>query len=92
LKVVDIQLITVSKRLDEKKIRLELTDKARTVIAQQGFDPAYGARPLKRAIQRLILDPLAHKLIAGEIKEGATVKVDASKNGDGHLVFSANIR
>ena len=58
-------------------------------IAKEGFDPAFGARPLKRSIQRLVLDPLARKVIAGEIKEGSTVKVDVSSKATDSLVFSA---
>ena len=88
-KIVDIQLAQVTKRLEEKRIDLTLTEAAKEAIAKEGYDPAFGARPLKRALQRLVLDPLSKKVIAGEIKEGSVVKVDSPKgNGDG-LVFSA---
>jgi len=87
--IVDIQLSEMQRRLAEKRIRLELTEAAKSAVAKEGFDPAFGARPLKRAIQHLIVDPLAKKVIAGEIREGSTVKVDfAKKNGSSELIFS----
>ncbi len=88
-KIIDVQLTLLTKRLDEKHIRLELTDKAKALIAKEGYDPAFGARPLKRAIQRLLLDPLAKKVIGGEIQGGVTVKVDTSSKATEDLVFSA---
>ncbi len=88
-KIVDIQLADVERRLAEKKIYLELTEAAKIAVAKEGYDPAFGARPLKRALQRLVVDPLAKKVIAGEIREGSTVKVDSpKKNGSNGLVFS----
>ena len=67
----------------EKKISIELTQKARELLFQQGYDPQFGARPLKRAIQRLIQDPLAMKLLDGEITPGETLIVDAdTKKGE----------
>jgi len=63
---------------------LEVTDRAKALIAEAGYDPVYGARPLKRTIQRLIQDPLAVKILAGEFKEGERVKVDAQ---EGEMVF-----
>ncbi len=88
--IVDIQLSEMQRRLAEKRIRLELTEAAKNAVAKEGFDPAFGARPLKRAIQHLIVDPLAKKVIAGEIREGSTVKIDfAKKNGSGELIFSS---
>jgi ATP-dependent Clp protease ATP-binding subunit ClpB len=65
-------------------LRLELTDEARVVLAEAGWDPTYGARPLKRAIQRLLENPLALRLLEGEFTEGDTVRVDVT---DGELVF-----
>jgi len=89
-KIVDLQLSQVARRLEEKKIRIELSDSAKAVVAKEGYDPAFGARPLKRALQRLIVDPLAKKVIAGEIRAGSTVKIDFfKKNGTGELIFSA---
>ena len=83
--IVDIQLKRLRKNLASRKIALELTDGAKALIAEKGYDPAYGARPLKRTIQRLIQDPLAVKILGGEFKEGDQVKVDAA--GD-ELSFS----
>ncbi len=87
-KIIDIQLAHLTQRLEEKHIGIKLTDAAKALIAQEGYDPAFGARPLKRAVQRLVLDPLAKRVIAGEIKEGSTIKVDAPK-GASELAFSA---
>jgi ATP-dependent Clp protease ATP-binding subunit ClpB len=82
--IVDIQLRGLQQRLSERNITLSLTDKAREWLAERGFDPVYGARPLKRLIQKEIQDQLALKLLQGEIAEGARVEADA---GDGGLVF-----
>ncbi|MHB1413820.1 MAG: ATP-dependent chaperone ClpB [Chloroflexota bacterium] len=75
--IVDIQTRILARRLAEKRISLELTDAAKGELAEEGFDPVYGARPLKRVIQRRILDPLALKVLQGEFREGGTVLVDA---------------
>jgi ATP-dependent Clp protease ATP-binding subunit ClpB len=83
-KIVEIQLGRLTKRLEQQKITLELSDKAKTLIAREGFDPVYGARPLKRAIQREILDPLSMEILEGKIREGQTIRVDQR---DGHLEF-----
>jgi ATP-dependent Clp protease ATP-binding subunit ClpB len=72
--IVDVQLATVAKRLAAQKITLELTPGAKQLIAKEGYDPQFGARPLKRAIQDLLLNPLATKLLDGEIKPGDHVK------------------
>ncbi|MGZ4127557.1 MAG: ATP-dependent chaperone ClpB [Actinomycetota bacterium] len=82
--IVDIQLRGLQKRLGERNISLVLTDKAREFLAERGFDPAYGARPLKRLIQREIQDKLALKLLQGEFSDGARIEADAA---DGGLVF-----
>ncbi len=79
-KIVDLQLDRVQKRLSDKNIKLNISSDAKRVLASSGFDPAYGARPLKRVIQKEILDPLAIKLISNEIKEGATINIK-SENG-----------
>ncbi|MBI1847384.1 MAG: ATP-dependent chaperone ClpB [Candidatus Rokubacteria bacterium] len=76
-RIVDIQLEYLRTRLAARRIELQITDAAKDVIAQEGYDPTFGARPLKRTIQRLIQDPLALKLLEGEVKEGDTVVVDA---------------
>ncbi|MFO7459455.1 MAG: hypothetical protein R6X07_02445, partial [Desulfatiglandales bacterium] len=74
----------LGRRLEGSKIKLDLTEKARDHLAETGFDPVYGARPLKRAIQQLIQDPMAVKILEGSIKEGDQVKVDAR---NGKVVF-----
>jgi ATP-dependent Clp protease ATP-binding subunit ClpB len=79
-KIVDIQLNRVRERLDKQHIKLAVTEKAKELIAKIGFDPDYGARPLKRAIQDKILDEMALQIIEGKIKDGATVKVDAKSD------------
>jgi ATP-dependent Clp protease ATP-binding subunit ClpB len=76
--IVDIQLKSLRSRLAERKIELELTDAARELLAREGFDPVYGARPLKRAIQQQIVQPLAMQLLRGEFHEGDTIVVDAA--------------
>ena len=73
------------KRLAERKLTLTLTDKAKEAIARAGYDPVYGARPLKRAIQRQIQDPLAQQLLTGGFREGSEILVDADDSG--HLTF-----
>jgi len=83
-KIVDIQLRNVQKRLTDKHIEIYLTPKAKEFLAERGYDPAFGARPLRRIIQREILDPLAMKILEGEIKEGDHIKVDFP---DGRVVF-----
>ena len=75
--IVDIQLRRLRRNLAERKIALEVTDSAKALIAEKGYDPAYGARPLKRTIQRLIQDPLAIKILEGVFKEGDQVEIDA---------------
>ncbi len=79
--IVDIQMRRLQKRLASRKITLELDDAAHTWLADQGYDPVYGARPLKRVIQKALQDPLAEALLAGEIKDGATVPVSAGAEG-----------
>jgi ATP-dependent Clp protease ATP-binding subunit ClpB len=86
--IVDIQLESLRRRLAAKRMALEVTDTAKTILASEGYDPTFGARPLKRTIQRLVQDPLALKLLEGEFKEGDTVTVDAHGN---ELVFSRSV-
>ncbi len=78
--IVDIQVARVQKLLDDRKIVLELSKEARAYLAEKGYEPAYGARPLKRAIQKELQDPLAGKILAGEIKDGERVKIGAGKD------------
>ncbi len=81
-KIVKIQLNFLRKRLEDKKITLELTDKALDFIVNHGYDPVYGARPLKRAIQKHIQDPLAMMILEGIYKEGSQVTVDTESAGE----------
>jgi ATP-dependent Clp protease ATP-binding subunit ClpB len=83
--IVDLQLARLRDRLAERSIVLELTDAAKEVIAETGWDPAYGARPLKRAIQRLVENPLALRLLEGDFADGDTIRVDAQ---NGELAFT----
>jgi ATP-dependent Clp protease ATP-binding subunit ClpB len=78
--VVDIQAAHLRKRLEDKRITLELTDAAKALLAKEGFDPVFGARPLKRTLQRRVQDPLALRLLEGEFQPGDTVRVDALGN------------
>ncbi|MCP4747631.1 MAG: ATP-dependent chaperone ClpB [Desulfobacteraceae bacterium] len=78
--IVDIQIKRLAKRLDSKRIRIELTGDAKKLLADKGYDPVYGARPLKRAIQQFIENPLAMEILKGSIPEGSTLKVDAEKD------------
>jgi ATP-dependent Clp protease ATP-binding subunit ClpB len=84
-RIVDIQLDRVRRRLAERKITLELSESAKEFLGNEGFDPVYGARPLKRAIQRRLLDPLSLELLEGTFHDGDTVRVDAE---GGRLVFA----
>jgi ATP-dependent Clp protease ATP-binding subunit ClpB len=79
-KIIDIQLKSFEKRLYDREIHVELTDKAKDFISSKGYDPAFGARPLKRAIQIYLLNPLSSKLIAGEFTEGDKIIVDFTRN------------
>ena len=80
-KIVDIQLAGLVRRLEERKIHVQLTDAAKEQLVQEGYDPVYGARPLKRTIQRRVLDPLALRVLEGAFGEGDTVAVDAGPDG-----------
>jgi ATP-dependent Clp protease ATP-binding subunit ClpB len=82
--IVELQLTRLRERLAERGLGLELTDDAKELVAEAGWDPTYGARPLKRALQRLVENPLALRLLEGDFAEGDTVRVDAR---DGELVF-----
>jgi ATP-dependent Clp protease ATP-binding subunit ClpB len=75
-KIIEIQLSYLNKRLAERKLSIRLTDSAKTLLVDQGFDPVYGARPLKRTIQKIIQDPLALRLLEGDFSEGAHIEVD----------------
>jgi len=84
-RIVDIQIGRLQKLLDERKITLMLDPKARDWLAEKGYDPAYGARPLKRVIQKEVQDPLAELILQGRIKDGERVNITVGKQG---LVFN----
>jgi len=77
-RIVEIQLGRLSKLLSDKQLRLEMTDRAKAAVGKAGYDPVYGARPLKRALQRMVLDPLAIKVLQGDFRPGDTIRVDAN--------------
>jgi len=85
--IVDIQVARVQKLLKDRKITLDLTDGARAWLGRVGYDPVYGARPLKRAVQKYVQDPLADMILAGEVPDGATVKVS---EGEGALELAVS--
>jgi ATP-dependent Clp protease ATP-binding subunit ClpB len=87
--IVDIQLNGLRKRLADRHIDLELTDRARGHLVRSGYDPAYGARPLKRAIQREIETPMARRILGGEVRDGQHVVVDLDSTG--HLSFESKV-
>ncbi len=84
-RIVEIQLGHLRRRLADRRLELEVTDAAKALLAREGYDPTYGARPLKRTIQRLVADPLAMRLLEHEFREGDTITVDAE---GGRIVFS----
>ena len=83
-KIVEIQLRRLTKRLEQQKITLKLSDSAKELLAREGYDPVYGARPLRRTIQKEILDPLSIDILEGKVREGQTVHINAK---DGALEF-----
>ncbi|WP_047867084.1 ATP-dependent chaperone ClpB [Sphingomonas paucimobilis] len=87
--IVDIQVSRVQNLLQDRKIILDLTERARAWLGRVGYDPVYGARPLKRAIQRYLQDPLADLLLRGEVPDGSTVTID---EGDGELAFTVRMK
>jgi len=88
-KIVDLQLSLIKKRLEDKEIKINITPEAKKYLAKTGFDPNFGARPLKRTIQHLILDNLAQKIIEGEIKNGDRIKIDEK---EGKIVITPILR
>jgi ATP-dependent Clp protease ATP-binding subunit ClpB len=86
--IVDIQVERLSKRLGDKRIKIELSDSARDLLADLGYDPVYGARPLKRVIKRMVLDPLAMQILEGNISDDSVVSID--RDGD-QLKFEENV-
>jgi ATP-dependent Clp protease ATP-binding subunit ClpA len=83
--IVDLLLAEVQRRLDERGIRIEMSDSAREWLSQEGFDPVYGARPLRRAVQRYVENPLSTRILAGEFGSGDVIRVDANS---GTLTFA----
>jgi len=81
-RIVDIQLERVKKLLADRRIQIEITDEAKKLLAEKGYDPHYGARPLKRVIQRMVQDPLAVRILQGEFPEGSKITVDARLSGE----------
>jgi ATP-dependent Clp protease ATP-binding subunit ClpB len=84
--IVDIQVGRVGKLLKDRKVKLELTDGARAWLGRVGYDPVYGARPLKRAVQKYLQDPLADAILKGEVPDGSTLRID---EGEGRLELTA---
>jgi ATP-dependent Clp protease ATP-binding subunit ClpB len=87
-KIVDIQMARLSKLLEDRKITIELEPSAREWLADKGWDPSYGARPLKRVIQKAVQDPLAEQILAGHVKDGDRVVISAGKQG---LTFNGKL-
>jgi ATP-dependent Clp protease ATP-binding subunit ClpB len=87
-RIVDIQMARLGKLLEDRKIAIELEPKAREWLADKGYDPAYGARPLKRVIQKSVQDPLAELILSGRIKDGEKVRISAGKQG---LTFNGQV-
>lgn len=85
-RIVDIQIELLKKRLQDKSISLTLTERTKKLLGSRGYDPVYGARPLKRVVQKYVQDPIAMKLLKGEIKEKNSIVIDEEKNGE--LIFS----
>lgn len=81
--IVEIQLAGLRKRLAERNISVDLTDAARTRLVREGYDPVYGAQPLKRAIQREVATPLAKRILSGDVWDGYNVWLDADREGSG---------
>jgi ATP-dependent Clp protease ATP-binding subunit ClpB len=80
-RIIEIQLKQLAKRISERGLTIEISDAAKDYIAKEGYDPAFGARPLKRALQKLIIDPLAMALLEGKFKPGDTVFVNMTPGG-----------
>jgi ATP-dependent Clp protease ATP-binding subunit ClpB len=88
-RIVDLQVEALRRRLSGRRLDLEVTDGARAWLARTGFDPVYGARPLRRLVQSAVGDPLARALLAGEVRDGDTVRVDVTADASGLTVTAA---
>jgi ATP-dependent Clp protease ATP-binding subunit ClpB len=80
-RIIEIQIKRLTKMIGDRGLSIEISDRAKEQMAKEGYDPAFGARPLKRALQKLIVDPLAMQLLEGKVKSGDTVFVNAGENG-----------
>jgi ATP-dependent Clp protease ATP-binding subunit ClpC len=80
-KIVDLMVLDLQKRLADRKLEVELTEEAKLWLAKEGFDPVYGARPLRRAIERYVENPLSTRLLRGEFSPGDTIVVDHGEDG-----------
>ena len=80
-KIVDLMVNELEERLSEHKLGIEMTDKAKSWIAKEGYDPVYGARPLRRVIERYVENPLSSMLLRNELHDGEVIKVDVDKDG-----------
>jgi ATP-dependent Clp protease ATP-binding subunit ClpB len=87
-RIVDIQMQRLAKLLEDRKVTIKLEPKARDWLAEKGWDPAYGARPLKRVIQKWVQDPLAELVLSGRIKDGDRVAISVGKQG---LTFNGEV-
>jgi ATP-dependent Clp protease ATP-binding subunit ClpB len=81
-RIVELQLGRLDKLLADKQLKLELTERAKEAVGEAGYDPNYGARPLKRALQKMVLDPLAMKLLSGDFHPGDVIEIDAGSSTD----------
>jgi ATP-dependent Clp protease ATP-binding subunit ClpC len=79
--IVNLMVKDLQNRLAERKVNIELTEKAKSWLAKEGYDPVYGARPLRRVIERHVENPLSSQMLRGELKEGDSVRVDLGKDG-----------
>ena len=86
--IIAIQMRHLAKRLADRRIGIVLSDTALDLLAERGFDPAYGARPLRRTLQRLVLDPLATRMLDGQLPEGGSIRVDTA---GGDLTFELSL-
>jgi ATP-dependent Clp protease ATP-binding subunit ClpB len=80
-KIVDIQVAWLQRRLGDRRIKLQFTDEAKSLLAERGYDPVYGARPLKRVIQKMVETPLAKMIMAGEVPDGSRVRLSTDEQG-----------
>jgi ATP-dependent Clp protease ATP-binding subunit ClpB len=89
--IVDIQMLRLAKLLEDRKITVHLDESGREWLAERGYDPAYGARPLKRVIQKAVQDPMAERILAGQVKDGDIIHITGSATGlllNGEMVES----